>query len=137
MQGINNRNPHCLRSRKLNEEQLLLLKHFGEQPKINKTTYKFIEESLNNFSQDNNRIINKKLKYSPPPITKRPRSFNKKQNSSSKVNKSNQKQKKINKKNKSLDDQNLNIYRKKNIKKLIENNTLKRFYENKIHLFII
>lgn len=138
-QGTTSRNPHCLRSRKLNEEQLLLLKHFGEQPKTNKNAYKFLEESLINFTQEN-KLLNKKLKYSPPPITKRPRSYNKKQKSSSKAKKSNQKASKNKKINQSFEEQNNNnnkrsnsLYKKgKQVKKNInynENKSRENYYK--------
>ena len=114
---MNRKNPHCLRSKKLNEEQLLLLKHFGEQPKANKS-YKFIEESFNNLEQEN-KIINKKTKYSPAHISKRQKSFNKNknQNSSIKGKKSGQKEKSNNKMNDYFDETN---NKKKNIRKSID-----------------
>ena len=121
-QGLNNnRNPHCLRSRKLNDEHLLLLKHFGEQTKNNKNTYKFIEESLNNFNNED-RIINKRFKYSPPPITKRAKSYSKKQNSSSKILRSKKKVNKSKEKNQSLEEKDL--YNNKR-----RNNSNKNIYE--------
>ena len=124
-QGINyNRNPHCLRSRKLNDEHLLLLKHFGEQTKNNKNAYKFIEESLNNFSNED-RIINKKFKYSPPPITKRAKSYSKKQKSSSKILKSKKKVNKSKEKNQSLEEKDLYNNKRRN------NSTKKLYEENK------
>ena len=74
MQKHSNQNPHCLRSKKLNDDQLLLLKQFGDQQKSNKMEYKLLQESINNLKKENR--INKKVKYSPPSIRKNSRSNN-------------------------------------------------------------
>ena len=76
MQKSSNQNPHCLRSKKLNDDQLLLLKHFGDQQKTNKMEYKLLEESINNLKKESR--VNKKVKYSPPSIRKNSRSNNNK-----------------------------------------------------------
>lgn len=76
MQKHSNQNPHCLRSKKLNDDQLLLLKQFGDQQKSNKMEYKLLQESINNLKKENR--INKKVNYSPPSIRKNSRSNNNK-----------------------------------------------------------
>ena len=55
-ESIFNKNFHCLRSKKLNNEQLLILK----QSKTKKSAYKILEDSLNHFNKKN-KIIYKKL----------------------------------------------------------------------------
>ena len=69
-------NPHCLRSKKLNDDQLLLLKHFGEQQRTNKMEYKLLQESINNLKKESR--VNKKVKYSPSSIRKNSRTNNNK-----------------------------------------------------------
>lgn len=78
-------NTHCLRSKKLNDDQLLLLRHLGGQQKSknNKMENKLLEESINNFKKEN-RITKKKVNYSPPSIKKSSRSNHKKNNSNNK-----------------------------------------------------
>ena len=79
-------NTHCLRSKKLNDDQLLLLRHLSGQQKTNKSNKmenKLLEESINNFKKEN-RISKKKVNYSPPSIKKSSRSNHKKNNSNNK-----------------------------------------------------
>ena len=83
MKKQQNQNTHCLRSKKLNEDQILLLRQFGGQQKNNKMEYKLLEESINNLKKEN-RITKMKVKYSPPSIKKNSRSNHKKINSNNK-----------------------------------------------------
>ena len=108
-QSILNNNSHCLRSKKLDEEQLLILK----KTKTKKSIYRILEDSLNHFYKKN-KIIYKKIKYSPPPI-KRPKSTIKKKNTLIRI-KNSEKEDKI-KKLKEKDENNKKSEKNKNIGK--------------------
>ena len=92
LNSLSNNNPHCLRSKKLNDEQMLLLRQFEGNQKSNKTAYKFLKETINNMNNmtQKNTPVNK-LKnnrsnaYSPLPLFKRSKSYkNKSSNNNAK-----------------------------------------------------
>ena len=118
--SLNINNPHCLRSKKLNEEQMLLFRQFEGTSKSNKTAYKFLQETINNMAQNNNSINKTKNSnwraYSPLPSVKRSKSSRNKSMSSNQ-----------NKKNSNISK---NIYSKdystfRNSKKDVSNNSKK------------
>ena len=109
----NNNYSHYLRSRKLNDDHLYLIKHFGEKDKNNKSSYKYKEESKNSFINDD-KITNKKGKYYPSSVKKRSKSYSKKTKDTSKIKKMSKSNKKLKKNHKGLEEQDLYINKTSN-----------------------
>ena len=113
-------NPHCLRSKKLNEEQNLLSRYIEEKPISNSATFRFLKETINHIKQSNK--INNSIKknknnpefiYSPLLALKRSKSSRSKPLLSNKIKNSN-----TNKKNKdSFNNKNRNQNEKSNSKR--------------------
>ena len=79
---------HYLRSRKLNDDQLYLIKHYGEKDKNNKNSYKSKEESKYNFINEGKiKNKNKKYIYYSPSTNKISKSYSKKSKDVSKIKK--------------------------------------------------
>ena len=104
----NNKYSHYLRSRKLNDDQLYLIKNYGEKDKNNKNSYKSKEESKQNFIHDD-KIKNKKSKYYPPSVNKRSKSYSKKPKDASKIKKMSKSNKKMKNNHKSLEEQDFDV----------------------------
>ena len=114
----NNKYSHYLRSRKLNDDQLYLIKNYGEKDKNNKNFYKSKEESKQNFINED-KIKNKKYKYYPPSVNKRSKSYSKKPKDASKIKKMSKSNKKMKKNHKSLEEQDFDV-------NMTSNNTIKK-----------
>ena len=115
----NNKFSHYLRSRKLNDDQLYLIKHYGEKDKNNKNSYKSKEESKYNFINEG-KNKNKKYKYYPPSVNIISKSYSKKPKDASKIKKTSKSNKKLKKSHKSLKKQDFDINKTNNnsIKKI-------------------